>query len=223
MLIKTASVGPWGTNCHVVATGANNECLVIDPGLGAAEFVHQVIAEYHLRPVAVLATHGHVDHIWQVYPLTADLGIPAVIHKSDRAFLTDPIKAISPEGGKLVNSLTPDQQWLEPNEVIEISNRAYLDFAGFIISIVPTPGHTAGSVCFQLNGDHLFTGDLLFKNAIGRTDLYSGDATQMEKSLTMIMTEFGDDTLLFPGHGDNSTIGAERVNNPYLKNLRMDQ
>ncbi len=220
MLIKTASVGPWGTNCHVVATGAKNECLIIDPGLGAAAFVHDVVAKYGLLPVALLATHGHVDHVWQLYPLAADLSIPAVIHKSDRQFLTDPIKAISPEGGKLIQSLTPDQQWLEPDEVIEISNRAQLDFAGFNISIIPTPGHTAGSVCFQLNGDHLFTGDLLFKNAIGRTDLYSGDSSQMQNSLEMIMSEFDDATMVFPGHGDNSTIGAERVNNPYLKNLR---
>ena len=219
MLIKTASVGPWGTNCHVVATGANNECLIIDPGLGAAPFVLDVVADYGLLPVALLATHGHVDHVWQLYPLAADLAIPAVIHKSDREFLTNPIKAISPEGGKLIQSLTPDQQWLEPDEVIEISNRAQLDFAGFTISIIPTPGHTAGSVCFQLNGDHLFTGDLLFKNAIGRTDLYSGDWSQMQNSLEMIMSEFGDETMVFPGHGDNSTIGAERVNNPYLKNL----
>lgn len=219
MLIKTASVGPWGTNCHVVATGANNECLIIDPGLGAAPFVRDVVADYGLLPVALLATHGHVDHVWQLYPLAADLAIPAVIHKSDREFLTNPIKAISPEGGKLIQSLTPDQQWLEPDEVIEISNRAQLDFAGFTISIIPTPGHTAGSVCFQLNGDHLFTGDLLFKNAIGRTDLYSGDSSQMQNSLEMIMSEFGDETMVFPGHGDNSTIGSERVNNPYLKNL----
>jgi glyoxylase-like metal-dependent hydrolase (beta-lactamase superfamily II) len=220
VLIKTASVGPWGTNCHVVASSANSECLIIDPGLGAAAFVVDAVAEYGLLPVALLATHGHVDHVWQLYPLAADLSIPAVIHKSDRQFLTDPIKAVSPEGGKLIQSLTPDQQWLEPDEVIEISSRAQLDFAGFNISIIPTPGHTAGSVCFQLNGDHLFTGDLLFKNAIGRTDLYSGNASQMQSSLEMIMTEFGDDTLVFPGHGDNSTIGTERVNNPYLKNLR---
>jgi hydroxyacylglutathione hydrolase len=203
----------------VVATGANNECLIIDPGLGAAPFVLDVVADYGLLPVALLATHGHVDHVWQLYPLATDLAIPAVIHKSDREFLTNPIKAISPEGGKLIQSLTPDQQWQEPDEVIEISNRAQLDFAGFTISIIPTPGHTAGSVCFQLNGDHLFTGDLLFKNAIGRTDLYSGDSSQMQNSLEMIMSEFGDDTMVFPGHGDNSTIGAERVNNPYLKNL----
>ena len=203
----------------MVATGANNECLIIDPGLGAAPFVRDVVADYGLLPVALLATHGHVDHVWQLYPLAADLAIPAVIHKSDREFLTNPIKAISPEGGKLIQSLTPDQQWLEPDEVIEISNRAQLDFAGFTISIIPTPGHTAGSVCFQLNGDHLFTGDLLFKNAIGRTDLYSGDSSQMQNSLEMIMSEFGDETMVFPGHGDNSTIGSERVNNPYLKNL----
>lgn len=203
----------------MVATGANNECLIIDPGLGAAPFVLDVVADYGLLPVALLATHGHVDHVWQLYPLAADLAIPAVIHKSDREFLTNPIKAISPEGGKLIQSLTPDQQWLEPDEVIEISNRAQLDFAGFTISIIPTPGHTAGSVCFQLNGDHLFTGDLLFKNAIGRTDLYSGDSSQMQNSLEMIMSEFGDETMVFPGHGDNSTIGSERVNNPYLKNL----
>lgn len=203
----------------MVATGANNECLIIDPGLGAAPFVRDVVADYGLLPVALLATHGHVDHVWQLYPLAADLAIPAVIHKSDREFLTNPIKAISPEGGKLIQSLTPDQQWLEPDEVIEISNRAQLDFAGFTISIIPTPGHTAGSVCFQLNGDHLFTGDLLFKNAIGRTDLYSGDSSQMQNSLGMIMSEFGDETMVFPGHGDNSTIGSERVNNPYLKNL----
>lgn len=220
MLIQTASVGPWGTNCHIVATGPKQECLIIDPGFGATGFVNETVQEKGLKPVAVLATHGHVDHIWQIYPVATDLDIPAVIHKSDRPFLTDPISAISPEGAKLVQSLSPNHVWQEPNEVIEVSNPIDLRFAGFEIRVIPTPGHTAGSVCFELGSKYLFTGDLLFKNAIGRTDLLSGNATQMQNSLRVVLKMFQDDVLVYPGHGPNTTIGDERFNNPYLKNFQ---
>ena len=221
MFIRTASVGPWGTNCHVAALGTGSECLIIDPGLGASEFVTQITAEFRLKPVAVLATHGHVDHIWNLYPVATDLQIPAVIHRKDRMFLTNPANAVSPEGAKVVASLTPDQPWLEPSELIEVGDIAELNFAGFNIKVFSTPCHTAGSVCFEFNHDQLFTGDLLFKNAIGRTDLFSGDEKQMQKSLANVMSSYADDVLIFPGHGDNSTIGDERKNNPYLQNLKM--
>jgi glyoxylase-like metal-dependent hydrolase (beta-lactamase superfamily II) len=221
MFIRTASVGPWGTNCHVVAMGAGSECLVIDPGLGASQFVAAVTAEFRLKPVAVLATHGHVDHIWNLYPIATDLDIPAVIHRSDRMFLTDPGKAVSAEGAKVVASFTPNQPWLEPAALIEVSGVAELDFAGFKIKVFSTPGHTAGSVCFEFKDDSLFTGDLLFKNAIGRTDLFSGDEKQMQQSLAHVMNSYADDVLIYPGHGDDSTIGEERKNNPYLHNLKI--
>lgn len=220
MLIHSASVGPWGTNCHVVALGARQECVIVDPGLDAIDFVQQQIDEYGLRPIAILATHGHVDHIWQVYPLATDLDIPAVIHKFDREFLTNPAKAISSEGAQLISSLAPEQIWLEPKEIVEVKDRTVLEFAGFQIRVLPTPGHTAGSVCFQFGEDRLFTGDLLFKNAIGRTDLFSGDPSQMQHSLRLIMDECNDDMQIYPGHGPNSTIGAERKSNPFLLKLQ---
>jgi hydroxyacylglutathione hydrolase len=222
LLIKSASIGPWGTNCHVVALKAGGECIVIDPGQGATEFVAEISVEYHLNPVAILATHGHIDHVWNLYPIATDLGIPSVIHQQDRRFLANPELAISPEGIQTLASLAPNQVWLEPKDIIEVTGKTAVDFAGFNIKIIPTPGHTAGSVCFQLNDDHLFTGDLLFKNAIGRTDLFSGDSTVMNQSLKLIMGEYGDNVLIFPGHGVNSTIGAERVSNPYIRKLLVN-
>jgi glyoxylase-like metal-dependent hydrolase (beta-lactamase superfamily II) len=194
--------------------------VIVDPGLDAIDFVQQQIDEYGLRPIAILATHGHVDHIWQVYPLATDLDIPAVIHKFDREFLTNPAKAISSEGAQLISSLAPEQIWLEPKEIVEVKDRTVLEFAGFQIRVLPTPGHTAGSVCFQFGEDRLFTGDLLFKNAIGRTDLFSGDPSQMQHSLRLIMDECNDDMQIYPGHGPNSTIGAERKSNPFLLKLQ---
>lgn len=219
MLVQTASVGPWGTNCHVVALERGGECIVIDPGLGAADYVLETTAELKLKPVAILATHGHVDHVWNLYPLASDLNIPAAIHQQDRRFLTDPILAISPETANMVQSLTPNQRWQEPTEVLEVSDGMKINFAGFEIEIIETPGHTAGSICFQIGATHLFTGDLLFKRAIGRTDLFSGDSNQMQNSLKLIMSRFNDEVLLFPGHGENTDIGYERLNNPYLKDL----
>lgn len=219
MLLETASVGPWGTNCYVVADGPKSECLIIDPGLDAIPFVTQTIADFGLRPVAILTTHGHLDHIWNLQPLAQDLDIPAVIHKSDRQFFTDPLKGISPEAIAVVNNLTPNQKWLEPQEVIEVSGRTNLNFAGFDIAIIPTPGHTAGSVCFKINNNKLFTGDLLFKNAVGRTDLFSGDSDEMTKSLKLVLSEFDDSTELLPGHGPRTDLGTERINNPFLLKL----
>jgi len=220
LLIQTASVGPWHTNCHIVAEAAKQECLIIDPGFGAAAFVNETVQSYGLKPVAVLATHGHVDHIWQIFPVATDLDIPAVIHKSERGFLTDPISAISPEGGKLVEAISPNHVWQEPEKVIEISAEINLSFAGFELSVIPTPGHTAGSVCFELGNELFFTGDLLFKNAIGRTDLFSGDPMQMQRSLHSILKRFADDVVIYPGHGPDSCIGDERRLNPYLKDLQ---
>jgi hydroxyacylglutathione hydrolase len=222
VLIKSASIGPWGTNCHVVALNAGGECIVIDPGQGATEYVAEISAEYKLNPVAILATHGHIDHVWNLYPIATDLEIPTVIHQQDRRFLANPELAVSPETIKTLASLAPGQVWLEPDQIIEVSGATTVDFAGFNIKIIPTPGHTAGSVCFQLNEDHLFTGDLLFKNAIGRTDLFSGDPEEMNQSLRLIMKDYSDDVLIFPGHGENSTIGAERSSNPYVRKLAVN-
>lgn len=219
MFIQSASVGPWGTNCHVVATKPGAECIVIDPGLGALQEINSITQENHLKPVAVLLTHGHIDHIWNLLPLCDDLGIPAVIHQMDKRLLKDPLMGVSKEAAEMVNQLSPGAVWREPAIVQTMNSETKISFAGFEIDVIPTPGHTAGSVCFLFNNDHLFTGDTLFAQGIGRTDLFSGSDSDMVQSLNLLVNRFDDNMIIYPGHGPNSSIGETKTVNSYLQKL----
>ena len=189
MLIAGFPAGPWGTNCYVAATGPGSECVVVDPGKDAAEGVAQVVREHRLKPVAVLVTHGHIDHMWCVAPVAGSYDATAWIHPDDRHLLANPM-------------------------------------AGMSFLIDHTPGHTEGSVTFRTPypdhadvSDVMFSGDLLFAGSIGRTDLPGGDHATMLQSLTTKVLPLADDIVVFPGHGDQTTIGRERATNPFLQDL----
>ena len=109
MLIAAFPAGPWGTNCYVAATAPGSECIVIDPGKDAAAGVAEVVREHRLKPVAVLLTHGHVDHMWSVTPVAGAYDATAWIHPDDRHLLADPMAGLSPESaGMLLGATTPD-------------------------------------------------------------------------------------------------------------------
>lgn len=164
MLIAGFPAGAWGTNCYVVAPAAGEECVIIDPGHEATQGVEDTLAKHRLKPVAVILTHGHLDHVASVVPVCGASGVPAWIHPEDRYMLTDPEKALGRSiGAQLLGELTIG----EPDDLRELTDGAALRLAGLELSVAHAPGHTKGSVTFRMPETAeipsvLFSGDLLF-------------------------------------------------------------
>jgi hydroxyacylglutathione hydrolase len=220
VLIAGFPAGSFAANCYLVAPGAGEECLIIDPGQDAEEGINEVIDRYRLRPVAVLATHGHIDHIWSIAPVCGARNIPAYIHPADRALLTDPAKGLPLQPGQqLFGGIT----FTEPADVVELTGGMTLDLAGVQVVVDHAPGHTPGSITFRLPGGAepgtLFSGDLLFAGSIGRVDLPGGDYATILASLARVCLPLPDETVVLSGHGPQTTIGTERSSNPYLTGL----
>src|ERR671912_1658112 len=139
--------GPWGTNCYVAATGPGAECVVIDPGKDAAPGVAEVVREHRLKPVAVLVSHGHIDHMWCVAPVAGAYDATAYVHPDDRHLLSDPMAGISPETAGML--LGGTYEFAEPDEVTEVGDGATLELAGLSFVVDHAPGHTPGSITFR--------------------------------------------------------------------------
>jgi hydroxyacylglutathione hydrolase len=215
VLVVGFPAGPWQTNCWVVAPAAGEECLVIDPGHGAEAPLDDILDRHKLRPVAVLLSHGHVDHIWSVVPVCGAKNVPALIHPADRAMLSDPAGSMgAPPGTPILGRL----EWGEPDDVRELTDGETVQLAGLSLRVDTTPGHTPGSVTFTSEGQ-FFSGDLLFAGSIGRVDLPGGSWEQMQSSLARVPLNLADDTVVRPGHGPDTTIGRERATNPFLLEL----
>lgn len=230
MFVRSIVADAFGTNCYIVAPAVGEECLIVDPGIGVENRVQDVLAEFRLRPAAVLLTHGHLDHVYAVTPVCAGT-TGAYIHTDDRYRLADPLSSMSPQ---LVMAL--EQQfgrratWTEPEQIVEFSDRERLELAGLSIEVAHAPGHTEGSVLFSTTGvpegiptDELdrtiLSGDVLFAGSIGRTDLPGGDHAAMQRSLRDVVLPQPDSALVLPGHGPATTIARERATNPYLQGL----
>jgi len=226
VLIAGFPAGPWGTNCYVAATGPGSECVVVDPGMDAAAGIAEVVREHRLKPVAVLVTHGHVDHMWSVAPVAGTYDATAWIHPEDRHLLTDPTAAMSPDTAQML--LGGGYEFAEPDDVRELADLQELELAGLRFVVDHTPGHTRGSVTFRSPYDRedvsevMFSGDLLFAGSIGRTDLPGGDHPTMLRSLAAKVLTLPDDVVVLPGHGEQTSIGRERATNPFLQDLRQD-
>ena len=225
MLIAGFPAGPWGTNCYVAATAAGSECVVIDPGKDAAEGVAEVVREHNLKPVAVLVTHGHVDHMWCVAPVSGTYDATAWIHPRDRHLLSDPMAGMSAETSAMLGG---KYEFVEPDRVEELTDAQTLELAGLSFLVDHTPGHTEGSVTFRTpyEGDVsevMFSGDLLFAGSIGRTDLPGGDHPTMLRSLRDKVLTLRDDIVVLPGHGEQTSIARERATNPFLLDLVDDE
>lgn len=217
--------GAWGSNCYAVATAEGEDCLIVDPGQASIGPLTDILERHRLRPVAVLLTHGHPDHVWSVAPLTAGKGIPAYIHADDRYRLADIVGTTFSMSREQLMSMTQGALELtEPDDVRILSDGEVLEIAGVPLSVAHAPGHTEGSVAFVSGRDGerppvMLSGDLLFAGSIGRTDLPGGDPQAMTRSLRSVVLPLDDDTVVLPGHGETTTIGRERASNPFLQDL----
>ncbi|MDV6013314.1 MBL fold metallo-hydrolase [Haloechinothrix sp. LS1_15] len=223
MLVAGFAAGVFQANCYVIAGGEGADCVIVDPGQDAAEPVGRTLREHRLNPVAVLATHGHVDHVYSAATIADAHTIPAYIERLDRELLSDPLKGLGPQLAEQLAAIFPRQQALrEPQEVVELGEGP-LDVAGLRVEVDLTPGHTPGSVTYRLSteegGRLALTGDTLFAGSIGRTDLPGGDMDQLRRSLREKVLTLPDETVVLPGHGGTTTIGRERAANPFLAGL----
>lgn len=211
------------TNAWIVsAQGQGGECVLIDAPPDPEPLIER-IKELDLRLVALLSTHGHIDHVGGIGPVVRaqDHPVPVHIHDDDRHMLLDPVGA----AGNLGNFLSGMD--LKAPEIIEgLDDGTKVSGAGMTFTSLHTPGHTQGSVCLQLEIDGappiLFSGDHLFAGSIGRTDLPGGSFDQLMASMAEKIFPLDDETHILPGHGPATKLGHERIYNPFLIELAQD-
>jgi hydroxyacylglutathione hydrolase len=213
--------GMLACNCYVLAQRAGADAIVVDPGQRAMGQLRRILDENRLTPAAVLLTHGHIDHIWSAQKVADTYGCPAYIHPEDRFMLTDPIKGFGPRLGQIAFGAL----FREPRQVVELDRDGdKIDIGDTVVTIDHTPGHTRGSVVFRVPGEGseiAFTGDTLFRQSVGRTDLPGGSGRDLLGSIVTKLMVLDDDTVVLPGHGAKSTIGFERRTNPFLEGLTL--
>ena len=214
-------------NCYVLAPHPGADAIIVDPGQRAMGQLRRILDENRLTPAAVLLTHGHIDHIWSAQKVSDTFGCPAYIHPEDRFMLADPIKDFGPKLGQLLLAAV----FREPKQVVELDRDGdKIDLAGISVTVDHTPGHTRGSVVFRVSDAQdaqdamdakkvVFTGDTLFERSVGRTDLFGGSGRDLICSIVDKLLVLDDETVVLPGHGNSTTIGAERRFNPFLEGL----
>lgn len=225
MFLTRFPAGMLACNCYVLAPHPGADAIVVDPGQRAFGPLRRILDENRLTPAAVLLTHGHIDHIWSAQKVGDTFGCPVFIHPEDRFMLTDPIRGFGPRLGQLALGAL----FREPKQVVELDGDGEVWNAdGIRIHVDHTPGHTRGSVVFKVShdaeqgaSDFVFTGDTLFKQSVGRTDLPGGSGRDLLGSILTKLLVLDDDTRVLPGHGEHSSIGVERRTNPFLQGLRL--
>jgi len=219
VLLTGFPAGMLQCNCYILAARAGSDAIIVDPGQRAMGRIREILDENRLTPSAVLLTHGHVDHIWSAQKVADTYGCPVYIHPEDRFMLTDPIKGFGPRLAQLAFGVL----FSEPKQVVELDRDGdKLELGGITVTVDHTPGHTRGSVVFRVSDgpDELaFTGDTLFKQSVGRTDLPGGSGRDLLDSIVTKLLVLDDDTVVLPGHGPQTTIGAERRTNSFLEGL----
>lgn len=205
MYLDVFSDNSFEANCWLIGANGTDEAVVVDPGF-SPQRVHALLRAESKRPVAVLATHGHFDHIGSAAAFCGD-ELPFYIHEGDVPALSD----------SLAWGAGYETPPVPVKDVRTMADGDVLTFAGFRIEVVHTPGHTPGCVCFLTDG-WVVSGDLVFAGAIGRSDFPNSDPAAMQRSLRRFL-ELPDELPVLPGHGPRTTVGRERLRNPFLVEL----
>ena len=204
LAIDTYELGPIGTNCYVVRAGAGAaEAVVVDPG-GDAARLRLELGRVGARCAAILVTHGHFDHLGGVADLAGGTGAPVYVPELERSELEDP----APQWG--VRAHVPD---------FTVGGGELIDVAGIELEVIAVPGHSPGHVAYHADGA-LFSGDVLFAGSVGRTDLPGADWETLLGSIRALVDRYPPETVVYPGHGPATTLGAELARNPFLAELR---
>jgi glyoxylase-like metal-dependent hydrolase (beta-lactamase superfamily II) len=205
--VETFTLGPLQTNAYLLSVqdGDTERAVVIDPGMNPARLLTRIAG---MKVEAILLTHAHFDHMGGVDEVRKAAGCPVYIHDLESDWLTDPRK----NGSMRWQDVTPPLSTDEAEYSLAEGQR--LELLGLTFKVMHTPGHSPGSVSF-LHGNHLFSGDVLFKLSVGRTDLPGGREVDLYNSIRSKLYVLPPETIVYPGHGGRTTIGFEMANNPY--------
>jgi hydroxyacylglutathione hydrolase len=211
MIHEILPVGILQCNCSVVGDETSGEAVVIDPG-DDIEQVRQILNKHHLKTKYIVATHAHIDHVGGIQKLQDATGATVLLHEKDLPLYHNLAMQAAWVGIPVPGAVEVDH-FLKEGDVLRWGSLA--------LEVLHTPGHSPGSLCLHLPGDHrrIFSGDTLFQGSIGRTDLWGGNYHQILSSIRNSLLSFPDQTPVFPGHGAPTTIGEEREYNPFLRGL----
>jgi hydroxyacylglutathione hydrolase len=205
MKVTTIVVGALETNCYLVCCGETSECAIVDPG-AEAERIFPEIYDGELKPIVIINTHGHIDHVGANRDMKDKFHVPLCIHAADNPMLgkSQQLELSLFLGAK---ESPPADRFLNDEEEIKIGNG--------VLRVLHTPGHSPGSISLRGDG-FLLSGDTLFYEGVGRTDLPGGSQKQLEQSIREKIMTLPDATVVYPGHGPHTTVGQERESNPFL-------
>lgn len=210
MEIITLILGSLQTNCYILYDKTTKLSIIIDPAFDEENKIITSLDQLNSVPKAILITHGHYDHIGSVEMLKNKYKIPVYASADEAELMKDSMKNLSVMFNNIPISAQADNI-IKNNNIIKIDN--------IQIQCLEVPGHTSGSICYYIQKENiLFSGDTLFNNSIGRTDLYEGDETTLASSIKKHLLTLPENTIVYPGHGFYTTIGTEKKNNFYLMN-----
>ncbi len=197
--------GQFVENCYLVVDDTTAQCAIIDPGEEAG-LVLEKVAAARARPVAIWITHAHLDHVMGVASVRQETGAPVYLHRADRELYDHVVQQGLAFGIPVAPAPPPDAE-LVPGETVRVGSLSFI--------VRHAPGHSPGSVCLVGEGV-AFTGDVLFAGSIGRTDLPGGDFDTLIRSIERELLTLPDSTIVYSGHGPETTVGRERRANPFL-------
>jgi hydroxyacylglutathione hydrolase len=207
MLFETIVVGPLGVNCFILGDKQSKEAVVVDPGADC-EMILAALARFGLQVKYIINTHGHFDHVGCNRKVQEQTGAELLIHEADALLLSQASRSAQKYGLSVDDS---------PAASRYLTDGMRLEFGKRCIEVLHTPGHTQGGCCLLLvNEQVVITGDTLFADSVGRTDLPGGSHEQLVASIKSKLMPLTDETVVWPGHGPSSTIGRERRMNPYI-------